>query len=212
MFKDLVMKSNCNKPFEFDLKEAAEFTKEHIKDREEYYSTDSTLQPSGFIFHESRCGSTLAANSLVASSPKTHRVYSESGPPLSAIMSCGLNGTECAKGTPAALLRDVVLLMSRSDDEHEEKVFFKIQSLGSKYIDIVLEAFPSTPWIFIYRHPVHVIMSQIANGVERANCVRQLHEIPHKTRKMLKENGMTMRQLTPEMKCALHLVRVEYLV
>jgi hypothetical protein len=40
------------------------------------------LKVGGVVFHESRCGSTLVSNLLVASNPQAHRVYSESNPPI----------------------------------------------------------------------------------------------------------------------------------
>lgn len=166
------------------------------------------MKPNGFVFHESRCGSTLAANALIAMEPSQNRVYSESSPPIQAIKACGLGGRECAEGTAVKLFKDVIFLMGRTDDVNEKNLFFKIQSIGTKYIDIFLEAFPSTPWIFVYRKPTHIMISQLAMGVKRANCVHQLRDVPKETRQMLADQGMSVRGLNPEQKCALHLVSV----
>lgn len=51
-------------------------------------STADQLQPAGFVFHESRVGSTLVAN-MLASLP-THLVYSEPEIPMS-VMIVGVN-------------------------------------------------------------------------------------------------------------------------
>lgn len=59
--------------------------------------------PKGFIFHESRCGSTLAANSLAVAS-EDFRVYSESAPVPSAVRGGGKN-----------FVRDVIYLMTRGE-------------------------------------------------------------------------------------------------
>lgn len=42
------------------------------------------IQPKGFIYHETRCGSTLVANMLAALPPS--RVFSESKPPVQVLM------------------------------------------------------------------------------------------------------------------------------
>ncbi|CAN0474150.1 unnamed protein product [Discosporangium mesarthrocarpum] len=44
------------------------------------------LEPSGFVFHMSRCGSTLMANLLGSSA--SNLVYSESRPPADVVSIC----------------------------------------------------------------------------------------------------------------------------
>jgi len=205
MFRDLTQASYCNEhSFTLDLKDAVRFIQQANENGT--HPNSHTMTPKGFVFHESRCGSTLAANALAAMEPSHHRVYSESTPPIIALRTCGLGGKECPKGTAIALFRDVVYLMGRTNDAMERDLFFKIQSIGTKYIDIVLNAFPETPWIFIYRHPIHVMMSQLQMGPNRANCVHQLADVPKQKMEMIEEKGLTMSRLSPEDKCALHLV------
>lgn len=206
MFRDLVGNSNCENPLLFDLKEAVHLIKK--ADKSSTYENSHTMKPKGFVFHESRCGSTLAANALIAAEPTQNRVYSESTPPITALRACGLGGRDCSDGTAAKLFKDVIYVMGRTNDENESNLFFKIQSIGTKYIDVFLEAFPKTPWIFIYRNPIHVMMSQLEMGAKRANCVHQLKDVPKETRQMLGDMGMQVHDLIPEEKCALHLVSV----
>ncbi len=210
MFRDLVQKSSCNSEYiEYDLKEAVRLIRNADKNNSYPDSDSHTMKPKGFVFHESRCGSTLAANALAAMEPSRHRVYSESTPPILALRACGMDGgKDCPIGTAVALFRDVVYVMGRTDDINEENLFFKIQSIGTKYIDIVLKAFPATPWIFIYRDPVQVMMSQLEVGAARANCVHQLRDVPPSGMKLLQDRGLSMKSLSPEEKCALHLVSI----
>mmetsp|Transcript_6077 Transcript_6077/g.6608 ORF Transcript_6077/g.6608 Transcript_6077/m.6608 type:complete len:442 (-) Transcript_6077:360-1685(-) len=204
MFKDLMdISKDCRYPFEYDLLEAVNQVKRY-ENSDEYPSSHS-LQPNGFVFHESRCGSTLAANALAAMEPSMSRVYSESPPPITALKACGLGGEECARGTVTKLVRDVFYMMGRTNDVNEEYLFFKIQSIGTKYIDVALEAFPDTPWIFIYREPVQVMMSQLSMGANRANCVRQLRDVPDHVLKYIKKIGMDFDDLDNVDKCAVHL-------
>ena len=203
MFRFLVQQSaGCNKPLQVDLNEAVQKAKEY----DISHGTQHHMTPKGFVFHESRCGSTLVANSLAAMDPSKNRVYSESHPPLQALQSCGDDQTLCNGNQAVQLFRDVVYLMGRTNDPMEENLFFKIQSLGSKSIAIATEAFPTVPWIYVYRDPVQVMMSHIKDGVRHANCVRQLARSNSMVKNILNSKGLTFSSLTPEQKCALHLV------
>jgi len=90
------------------------------------------MKPTGFVFHESRCGSTLVANILAAFNPKESRVYSESAPPSQAAQLFNMNDLE----NSIQLLRDVIYMMGRSNDPDERNLFFKIQSINSKKIHV----------------------------------------------------------------------------
>jgi len=216
MYRDLVAKSDCVKSINFDLKEAVRLIQENDNggDEDGHSATSSqkqsqpkshTMQPNGFVFHESRCGSTLASNALAVMEPSQHRVYSEAMPTFKVLAKCEMNGNSCPKGTTVSLLRDVIYVMGRTNDQNEQRMFMKLQSISTKFIDLFLEAFPSTPWIFIYRNPVEVMMSQFTYGASNANCVRQFQNVPDDVKKILSNNGKTESTLSPEEKCAIHL-------
>lgn len=222
MFRDLVGHSpTCQNPIELDLKQVVNQIRhtdeqrdlqhnnrqhEHDHDRDfDHPNGAHTIYPTGFVFHESRCGSTLVANSLAAMNPTSHRVYSESSPPITAVRVCGYQGEECPEGRAVEILRDVIYVMGRTERAEEKELFFKIQSIGSRYLTVFLEAFPETPWIYVYREPVQIMMSQLAQGESRANCVRQLRDVPqHRVDKLI-EDGKELESLSPVDKCALHL-------
>jgi len=211
MFRDLEAASEqCQQTkFTYDLKKAVDLAREHDEfSRDDADFAPRAMQPSGFVFHESRCGSTLAANALAAFDPIRNRVYSESPPPVSALQACGIPGTDlrCSLDQAAMLFQDVVYLMGRTDDPRERNLFFKIQSIGTRYLDVFLRAFPETPWIFVYRDPVQVIMSHFKDGIGHANCVRQLRDVPASKIEFMTSLGLDMRAIVPEEKCALHLV------
>mmetsp|Transcript_28901 Transcript_28901/g.34351 ORF Transcript_28901/g.34351 Transcript_28901/m.34351 type:complete len:473 (-) Transcript_28901:96-1514(-) len=199
MFKDLVKPCNARNSFTYDLKEIVNLAT--AMDNPDIHA----MEPSGFIFHESRCGSTLVANALTAMDPEQHRVYSESRPLIRAIRACGIGGKECPSQVGVELIQDVVYIMGRTRDSLEKGLFFKIQSLGTKYIDVVLEAFPNTPWIFVYREPVQIITSQLKHGVKKANCVKQYGHISHEKKLFLTSIGRSEKELSPVEKCAVHL-------
>ena len=79
------------------------------------------VEPSGFVFHESRVGSTLVAN-MLASVPH-HLVYSESAPPPIVINHC----RSCTPERRTDLIRKLFALMGASTSH--TKLFFKFQSI-----------------------------------------------------------------------------------
>jgi hypothetical protein len=124
MFKDLVMMSRCSGG---NIK--SESLNNILRDLP---SLDENITiPSGFIFHESRVGSTLIAN-MLASDPKS-LVFSESSPPMAALLHC----RSCSRERKVELFRDIVRVMSTS--AAHDRVFFKFQSISNTAIDIALE-------------------------------------------------------------------------
>jgi hypothetical protein len=59
-----------------------------------------------------------------------------------------------------AMLHDVVYLMSRADDVHQESVLFKF---AARARPVFTKAFPTTPYLLVYCEPVQVIMSHLQN-------------------------------------------------
>ena len=72
MFKDLVGASKCRGS-------NSKSEKLSVLKREMDNDPDGTLEPTGFVFHETRCGSTLVADMLAAH--PHHLTFSESTPP-----------------------------------------------------------------------------------------------------------------------------------
>lgn len=125
MFRDLVAVSNClgtNRKREKISVLLADMKSKNTRHIE---------KPTGFIFHESRVGSTLVANNL-ASDPMT-LVFSESAPPANALLHC----TRCSREESIKLLKDIITLMSVSPIH--DRIFFKFQSITTTRIDVVLE-------------------------------------------------------------------------
>lgn len=206
MFRLLVKRScNSRNTFTYDLRKIVE--QATAMDNDPDAVGVHVMKPTGFVFHESRCGSTVVANALAAMEPAEHRVYSESGPPIDAMKSCDSHGKICPPHRAAELLRDVVYLMGRTGDPNERRLFFKIQSLGTKSIDVMTEAFPDTPWIFVYRDPVQIMMSQLKRTFKHANCVQQQRrgELSMETAKFLASIERKVEDLSLVEKCALHL-------
>lgn len=213
MFRDLQAASHkCDATrVRVPLKEIATLAREKDENREPSgEEVPKALNFTGIVFHESRCGSTLVANTLIGMDPARHRVYSESPPPVTALKICGEDYERCTLEQAAAVLKDVIYMMGRTKDPVEERVFFKIQSVGSRHIEVFRTAFPTTPWLFVYREPVQVMMSHLALGVRRANCMRSFSNPPKITKALVKRHGFSggSSQLEPEEFCAAHLATI----
>lgn len=223
MFKTLVEASNCNEHKNVEKANLGTVMRAIVEydnktNNEDGNNHAHNLNISGLVFHESRCGSTLVSNVLVAADPRTHRVYSESQPPTTAMKAC--QKLNCKPSQTASVLRDVMTIMSRSDDPNETKVFFKLQSINSlpDRLSALLEAVPEVPWIYVFRDPVQVIMSHLGckggnckdRNHQNANCVRQSKSSRPFFELLFQEVGVTSidAQLSPnqpERTCAAHL-------
>ena len=187
MFKDLVAKSQCSGS------NSRYARLSELKDEMRNKPTGWTyLQPTGFVFHESRVGSTLVAN-MLASDPLS-MVFSESAPPSAILLARGLS-----RERKIELFRDVLTLMGLTT--MHQRMFFKFQSITNTVNDIALEvfgstlflhlafilnivvrsvrqAFPETPWVFVYRQPVQTMMSHVGKGKSGAPCLRSKRSPP----------------------------------
>jgi hypothetical protein len=113
--------------------------------------------PAGFIFHMSRCGSTLAARMLASLSRLT--VISEA-PPIDHVIQARRVQPAAGRDERIAWLRSIVasLGVSRSG---ETSYIVKLDSWHIHDLPLIRAAFPQTPWVFLYRNPVEVLVSQM---------------------------------------------------
>jgi hypothetical protein len=192
-----------------DIKKFAQRARRHDAIQVENGGMPRALNLTGVVFHESRCGSTLVANALIAMDPLRHRVYSESAPPIAALKTiCGDTYHFCSVHQAAEMLSDIMYIMSRSNNPDEKRVFFKIQSIGTRNIEVFQNAFPRTPWIFVYRDPVQVLMSQLKMGPRAANCVRPRVKRNNLVDNVVEKRGLVTKELSDEQYCAAHLATI----
>ena len=112
--------------------------------------------PDGLIFHMSRCGSTLVAQMLAAS--PSNVVISEA-PPLDAMVQL-YRRSEGDGG--AAALRAMAAALCRRAEGEEHRRFLKLDCWHTLSLPLFRRAFPETPWVFLYRDPLEVMASQMA--------------------------------------------------
>jgi hypothetical protein len=126
-----------------------------------------SLDPAGFVFHMSRCGSTLIAR-LLKEVPGTV-VVSEPEVVNQLLLAHSLSDELCVE-----LLRLIVRALGRRRLGDERHYVFKVSSWGVRKFALFQRAFPSTPKIWVKREPAQVLASLLA----KAPGWQQWHETP----------------------------------
>jgi hypothetical protein len=114
------------------------------------------LPPKGFIFHASRCGSTLISQ-MLAALPE-HVVISEAGP-VDVVLRSHLRDPGISDEQRILWLRGVLNALGQRRFAEEKSLFVKFDSWHALFLPLIERAFPTVPWIFVYREPVEVLMS-----------------------------------------------------
>jgi hypothetical protein len=118
-----------------------------------------SVAPSGFIFHMSRCGSTLVAQMLAALPGSV--VISEAAP-IDAVVQLGrgLSDDDAARA-----VRAMIAVFGRTrggqPSDHSRRYVVKLDCWHTLALPLFRRAFPDVPWVFLYRDPVEVLVSQM---------------------------------------------------
>jgi len=112
--------------------------------------------PKGFIFHLSRCGSTLLGQ-LLAGFPE-NMVLSEP-PPLDFVLRSHYIKPELTRSQRIDWLRGMIRCFGQQPAGAETNLFIKFDAWHIHELPLIREAFPDVPWIFLYRDPVEVLVS-----------------------------------------------------
>ena len=117
-----------------------------------------SLAPTGFIFHMSRCGSTLIAQMLAA---LDRTVVSSEAPPVDDVVQAGLSLPDLSPERHIRWLRQVVAALGQRRTGRESLYFLKLDAWHIHHLPLFREAFPKVPWIFVHRKAEEVIASQL---------------------------------------------------
>jgi hypothetical protein len=108
--------------------------------------------PSAFIFHMSRCGSTLASRMLAT----VDRFHVVSEP---ACISDALSLEAIDQHRRETLLSGLINALAPEKRSATQAYFLKLTSWNIFHLALFRKLYPSTPWIFIYRNPEDVLAS-----------------------------------------------------
>lgn len=123
---------------------------------QEWHSESSGLRPTAFVFHSSRCGSTLVSQMLAALSQTI--VLSEP-PPVDVLARSYLRVPHVPVEQRAAWLQWMVSAVGQRRTGAEHYYFIKFEPRTTLELPLLRHAFPDVPWIFLYRNPVEVLVS-----------------------------------------------------
>ena len=119
------------------------------------------LAPSGFVFHVSRCGSTLVAQALAAL--RGAIVLSE--PPLLDVLLHARSWLGQTPEGPRSALRALLSAMGQARGSAQGPLrthqWVKLDAWHVLAADQIYDAWPDAPWVFVYRNPVEVLASQM---------------------------------------------------
>lgn len=121
---------------------------------EEWAAVSPGIPPSGFIFHMSRCGSTIAAQMLAA---RDDTVVLSEPPPIDA----ALYGGDLSDNDRVSLLRAMVSALGQLRDGSERHLVIKFDCWHIGQLLLIARAIPQTPWVFVYREPRAVLASHV---------------------------------------------------
>ncbi|MGC5703854.1 sulfotransferase family protein [Pseudomonas sp. NFXW11] len=111
------------------------------------------LSPGLFIFHASRCGSTLVSQMLAQL--ESHIVISEP-PPLDSL----LRG-ELSVAQRQMALRGLLSAYGQPRRGGESQLVVKLDAWNIGELPWLRQCFPSTPWLFLYRDPLEIAVSHL---------------------------------------------------
>jgi predicted ribosomally synthesized peptide with nif11-like leader len=122
----------------------------------ELEACDPGLPPTGFIFHMSRCGSTLTAQMLAA---LPQNIVIAEAAPIDSILSANLHSPLITDTQRILWLRAMVSALGRGRQNREKHFFIKFDSWHTLDLPLIQQVFPEVPWIFLYREPLEVMVS-----------------------------------------------------
>ncbi|HEX7330566.1 MAG TPA: hypothetical protein VF290_03650 [Pyrinomonadaceae bacterium] len=120
-----------------------------------------SVEPTGFIFHSSRCGSTLVANACRAIAGSI--VLSEANAIDKLIARFITDSDGIKESLYSVFLRGVVRALGQRRNGNEQHLFVKFACCSFAQIDRIRRIWPRVPWIFLYRDPVETIVSNLAD-------------------------------------------------
>lgn len=209
MSRDLFARSKCDEPQNMKHMRVSELKR--IVDAEAD-AAGSAKTVTGFVFHESRVGSTLVAN-MFASYGKV-ATYSEHPVPFS-VMSARAPERQRAHD-----LHIIAAVLARPTGA--KYLVFKMQSATVLDMDFFLTAFPNTPWVFLYRDTREIVASNLERALERGRvpdtvqalggnlppCMRSARNPPPAVKAVLGpelQDRQSPMRMAPERYCVAHL-------
>ncbi len=117
---------------------------------------DDALMPDGLIFHLSRCGSTLASQ-MIAALPGA--IMGSEVPAVDDAVRLDRLDPDLSSDRHVRALRAIVAALGRDRSGTARHYVLKLDAWHMMALPLFRAAFPDTPWVFMYRDPVEVMVS-----------------------------------------------------
>ena len=118
------------------------------------------VRPTGFIFHMSRCGSTLISQMLAA--VPENIVISEPDP-VDTVLRAHFRHPGITEAHRVQWLQWLVGVLAWRRHPAERNLFIKFDCWHALFLPLIQRAFPGVPWVFLYREPVEVMASHLGH-------------------------------------------------
>ena len=128
-----------------------------MSDLQRWRELSPGLPPAGFIFHSSRCGSTLITRMLAQLSENLVLSEPES---VSAIVYSQLRAPRASPEQRVEWLRNIVSALGQRRGG-ERRLFVKVEPRDIFMLPLFRVAYPEVPWLFVYRDPIEVLVSNL---------------------------------------------------
>lgn len=156
------------------------------------------IPPTAFVFHLSRCGSTLISQMLAA---VPQNIVLSEPPPIDMILRSNHKNPLVGDERRVEWLRWMINAFGQKRNIEERHLYIKFDSWSALDLSLIEQAFPRVPWIFLYRNPIEVIVSHIRQ--------RGMQMIPGVVKQILPELNLTDAVRMPsEEYCARVLARI----
>jgi len=115
-----------------------------------------SLQPTAFIFHVSRCGSTLLSQALAI---EEKNIVIAEAPILDEILRAGERDAELKLTTIAQWFKAALIMMGQNRTGEKQQYFIKLDSWHLHFYGLLRSWFPEVPFYFLTREPIAIIES-----------------------------------------------------
>lgn len=115
------------------------------------------LAPGAFIFHASRCGSTLMARMLAG---LERNVVLSEPPPLDSLLRAHRADPHIAPHQPA-LVAALLSAFGQRRRGDEQRLLVKLDAWNVFEAALLQQLYPETPRLFLYRDPLEIAVSQL---------------------------------------------------
>lgn len=116
----------------------------------------SVMEPTGFIFHASRCGSTLLAQMLAR---LNSNIVIAEAPVIDMALRANAFEPDITSETRIHRLKTVLSIMGQRRSASEQRLFIKFDAWSIAEWRLIEQAYPHVPKLFLYREPLAILAS-----------------------------------------------------